>query len=334
MVKITHGKTTSLTDIAENHWQSLNPTKEDGKYAQRALISRVNVLYKHHFSYDVKKADFYLELIRDNYKLLHKLVVCPPAEMKGMIADVESLLQKQGLSGKTANDKFFGYELLNEVFQYNNWRSGPASAELFRSLGVEICPYCNTTAVFRDETRQITVVSFDHFFDKATYPYLGLSFFNLIPSCKTCNETYKNQHQFDTDTHLHPYLDCYNEFNTFTHDYHADASECKIYIDNDPLDSRSNHFNADLGLPDRYNIPYVKKLARLSFSRSLRYSADQKRNLVLDWGLANEDEVEKKICEVEDIPFKETEIASDLFGKAKRDFAFNSHLISRDNPLL
>lgn len=30
---------------------------------------------------------------------------------------------------------------------------------------------------------------FNHFYDKGTYPYLALSFYNLIPSCSTCNSS-------------------------------------------------------------------------------------------------------------------------------------------------
>jgi len=64
--------------------------------------------------------------------------------------------------------------------------------ELIDRLGITVCPYCNRTYVQSitkinkyHKTRRTS--EFDHFFPKSKYPFLAISFFNLIPSCKTCN---------------------------------------------------------------------------------------------------------------------------------------------------
>ena len=36
-------------------------------------------------------------------------------------------------------------------------------------------------------------LQFDHFFDKATYPFLSMSLYNLIPSCPVCNQGKANR---------------------------------------------------------------------------------------------------------------------------------------------
>jgi hypothetical protein len=74
---------------------------------------------------------------------------------------------------------------------------------------VKYCPYCNYVKVIHYNTksgkRVATSHELDHFFDKATYPLLCYSFFNLIPSDTTCNKTNKHDTQFSDKFHLNPY---------------------------------------------------------------------------------------------------------------------------------
>lgn len=45
----------------------------------------------------------------------------------------------------------------------------------------------------------------DHYFSKSTFPILQLSFYNLIPSCETCNVRIKGQSELEYGVHVHPY---------------------------------------------------------------------------------------------------------------------------------
>lgn len=58
-------------------------------------------------------------------------------------------------------------------------------------LNIRTCPYCNRNYTFTiKRTKEDTFKTrpeFDHFYDKSEYPSLALSFFNLVPSCHTCN---------------------------------------------------------------------------------------------------------------------------------------------------
>lgn len=58
-------------------------------------------------------------------------------------------------------------------------------------LDIRTCPYCNRNYIFtikrkRDRSFK-TRAEFDHFYEKSDYPLLALSFYNLVPSCHTCN---------------------------------------------------------------------------------------------------------------------------------------------------
>lgn len=89
--------------------------------------------------------------------------------------------------------------------------------DLAEKLKVDVCPYCNRNYTFTLKSANAsTRPQFDHFYDKATYPILALSFYNLIPSCSICNSTMKGSIPFSIITHLHPYQDSFNDHAKFS----------------------------------------------------------------------------------------------------------------------
>ncbi|AHJ13475.1 hypothetical protein [Sulfurospirillum multivorans] len=83
---------------------------------------------------------------------------------------------------------------------------------LAQSLNVTVCPYCNRNYTFTVRSKNgSTRPQFDHFYDKATYPILALSFYNLIPSCPTCNASIKGRKEFSLTTHVHPYVEGFDD---------------------------------------------------------------------------------------------------------------------------
>ena len=62
---------------------------------------------------------------------------------------------------------------------------------LLGKLNIRCCPYCNrsyTFAVEKNENEDFTTrPEFDHFYNKSQTPILAVCFYNLIPSCPTCN---------------------------------------------------------------------------------------------------------------------------------------------------
>ncbi len=64
--------------------------------------------------------------------------------------------------------------------------------KLMEDLGIRVCPLCNRNHignVERPGKGKKRTSQLDHFHNKSHYPYLAMSFFNLIPSCPSCNHT-------------------------------------------------------------------------------------------------------------------------------------------------
>lgn len=63
--------------------------------------------------------------------------------------------------------------------------------------GLNSCPYCNRNYIFLvDKNENRLRPEIDHFYPKSIYPFLAMSFYNLIPSCQICNHTKKDKDAF------------------------------------------------------------------------------------------------------------------------------------------
>lgn len=96
----------------------------------------------------------------------------------------------------TAVLKAYGYHH-HKLLDLANW------------LNVKTCPYCNMqytlyARAYEDEKKidEIAKFQFDHFYDKASYPMLSMSLYNLIPSCASCNN---GKMQGELSLAFHPY---------------------------------------------------------------------------------------------------------------------------------
>ena len=109
------------------------------------------------------------------------------------------------------NDTSFDF-MINLYDNFANKKKGYDAYDLADKLEVDVCPYCNRNYTFTVKSKNgSTRPQFDHFYDKATYPILALSFYNLIPSCSTCNSTMKGTKPFSLTTHIHPYVESFKD---------------------------------------------------------------------------------------------------------------------------
>lgn len=101
-------------------------------------------------------------------------------------------------------------ELLGKIFRYDKFADSVGAKHLLKMLGISVCPYCNRmfiVTIERNETNNGwngTRPQFDHYFYKNRYPYLAVNFYNLIPSCSSCNQ-YKHEHDAYEEPLLYPY---------------------------------------------------------------------------------------------------------------------------------
>ncbi len=87
------------------------------------------------------------------------------------------------------------YKILRkDIFEkeYSNWssRTKYGTYTFVKKLDLKTCPYCNRNYTFIvDEESGKLRPEIDHFYPKSIYPFLAMSFYNLIPSCPICNHT-------------------------------------------------------------------------------------------------------------------------------------------------
>lgn len=69
-------------------------------------------------------------------------------------------------------------------------------SDFIRKKGLRICPYCGRSYIFSVTRKgsQIDVKpQIDHFIPKGEFPFLAFSYYNLIPSCDSCNVVCKKE---------------------------------------------------------------------------------------------------------------------------------------------
>lgn len=181
--------------------------------------------------------------------------------------------------------------------------------DLAESLHVNVCPYCNRNYTFTIKSKNgSTRPQFDHFYDKATHPILSLSFYNLIPSCTTCNATMKGTKPFSLATHAHPYVEGFGKKARFVlhvkessfcrelkgFDIEFKSSDAKVQnnINNFGLEELyKNHKDIVLELIQKsymYNESYLDELMQ-NYEGSLFKNREDLLRLVFGGYIADED---------------------------------------------
>lgn len=169
-------------------------------------------VYTNHKGRDFTELSDYVQAIYDNYDGLNALL---PSEWDVKISQkVDNKLK--GYNIKDIKVKlprrracpFF--ELVVDAMRYDKVQSDIMPTYI-RKLGIKTCVYCNaqfaTTAIIQEvtlgkkgapktKTIEIACYELDHNKAKSVYPYLCTNFYNLQPSCSSCNRR-KNDRELD-----------------------------------------------------------------------------------------------------------------------------------------
>jgi len=136
------------------------------------------------------------------------LITAKPQEMEA--ATITSCMESLR-NNKTVTDT-----LLENIIGYSSsFRSSNDAIWLAKQLNIRSCLYCNAQSTLTVESQKTTkegkkiienkaLFQFDHFYPKSEYPLFSLSFYNLIPSCASCNQG-KSAEATSLDKHFHPY---------------------------------------------------------------------------------------------------------------------------------
>ncbi|CAI1560787.1 hypothetical protein PTR34_23855 [Serratia nevei] len=223
-----------LEKIVEDMWKDLNPNNKLGKPTKRALTEKVEALwrmvssnkYREEFGSEITKRHLnFTDYLRETGNL-ENIIKSQPEGLKKIIKEAQKKLIDSDLflyKGSKVESQPFGLLLL-KLFNYESYRASDHCYKRYQELGFTeaTCPYCNENTVRIIEVNKpgkkekvMMLYDIDHFYPKHMFPYLALSFYNHIPSCKTCNQTFKGSIPFDIDSHIHPYHQCFDSIYQF-----------------------------------------------------------------------------------------------------------------------
>ena len=175
-------------------WKSLDSVAQ--KYVERLV--ECAQLYTHSYLKTKILANKML-----GYKDFRSLILCPPHLLRDQLCP--SGIQKEYFV--TSYHSFFS----------RTGKDGENNAVwLTKQLNFQVCPYCNRAYTFtveksQSKSKRTVRPEIDHFFPKSDpdYMHLAISFYNLIPSCPSCNHL-KSTQILD----FHPYVGDLNKKTT------------------------------------------------------------------------------------------------------------------------
>lgn len=106
------------------------------------------------------------------------------------VCDFEEIMNCfKSVNAKTGSTKSSFNRILYNIFVRNLYEDVDCfdKSNFISNLSLDTCPYCNRNYIYVLTKEGKVKPEIDHFLPKSKYPYFGISFFNLIPSCQTCN---------------------------------------------------------------------------------------------------------------------------------------------------
>ena len=117
-------------------------------------------------------------------RTLEDVVKAEHSELRGIIEDYKCA-------------EYLEIKYLGKVYHYfatssiGLGKTGYSAYVLVDRLGIKVCPYCDRNYInnvqIGPNLRIKRTSQLDHYYCRKDYPYLAMSFFNLIPSCPGCN---------------------------------------------------------------------------------------------------------------------------------------------------
>jgi hypothetical protein len=134
------------------------------------------------------------------------LIVAKPDSLTGIITML-----------KNSNPDFFNPKddenfVLRNIF-INHCYDIFSKFDFIERINIDTCPYCNRNYIYYLSRSRKIKPQLDHFYPKSIYPFLGVSYYNLIPSCQTCNGfSAKEEKDPIRERLINPYLIDSNNF--------------------------------------------------------------------------------------------------------------------------
>jgi len=166
----------------------------------------------------------YLDSIDTNKIAISLKELRPQSKFKNIIDNLENIIKSDITKIQTEYLTLLHHcstkekKKIENIFNYSAYRQKDKFMEHFKKLNIKSCPFCNNNYIYfykKDAGKYNTLATLEHYYPKAKYPHLSLSFYNLIPSCSTCNSKFKGNTTHEGNI-LHPYFDDFNEKANFS----------------------------------------------------------------------------------------------------------------------
>lgn len=242
----------------------------------------------------------------------------PQSKFKNLIDNLENLIKADisDIQTKylTLLNHFSAKEKKNieNIFNYSAHRKKESFMEHFKKLNIKSCPFCNNNYVYfyKEGAKKLnTLATLEHYYPKAKYPHLSLSFYNLIPSCSTCNSKFKGNETHDGNI-LHPYYEDFNEKAKFS-----------VSVDSLPID-KNIELEVNLNVCDKNDERCKKSIERFQLDKIYKQHNDIAKEI---WNKAQVYN-ESRIDELYDSFYKNL----DYSKEDVKNFAFCSYLDKKD----
>lgn len=228
--------------------QNTSPKKYKGfkKYFS-SLFCYEKFKMKSLYQYFFKKSKSILGAKRFSPKvrkqMIEQLIICLPHMKTQIKADLE---KSSTVTAKSFEKAFKSLPYLHLTL--SNFRNFDVFSDdwndylLILNGNIKVCPYCNRQYIspFYSDNGKVRA-DFDHFLPKSIYPYFSISLYNIVPSCKQCNQSLKRAKDFSFES-INPFERSFNDFFRFIAMPNADSS--KICIELDIVDEKiSEHID-------------------------------------------------------------------------------------------
>ncbi|AZA73766.1 HNH endonuclease [Chryseobacterium indoltheticum] len=174
----------------------------------------------HNYSFD--------ESVKDLLKvdIIDKLLLSEPRDLVILTQQIDAVVLEE--KETVALEDLFKKSGYKTFFQTNNGR------EFLNHLNRSTCSYCNRNYTINITSKNASA-QLDHWFPKDKFPFLALSFFNLIPSCSSCNHMKGNSDKdkgwWSTtalDELIHPYFE--EADHKFKFDFNFEKSTNNLFV--------------------------------------------------------------------------------------------------------
>jgi len=258
-------KVNNINELAVEHYDYL---------CNKFTFSISKRLDKSLSKYKSKRKDIYklyfklLEYLKNN---LTEIIIGKPIILDKHKVKLSDLSESLNFDGNLKSKSIEETEILQDlkkIFKYSTFSSsGFQSGDiqysgnvLVQKINLSTCPYCNRNTIYSIKKQRRTF-DLDHFYPQSKYPFFALSFYNLIPSCKVCNQIKLDN---DNKEYINPYDRRFNfnknmKFNLkiegATFGYSTDGFKICCKISNDMLheeEQRIQNNIDDFELEDLY----------------------------------------------------------------------------------